>query len=194
MAYLQLADNSYTSLAEDIMANSDKYVFIPQGFRGAAKDLYVREDLFDSLPDSVYDSLMMQLSSYQNTGLSGKADRKARRKERKDAKAAKKATRGGGARREARQKRLETKWAGKEAKAGAKGSGKGAAFLDKVGGIVGNIVGGGQALDVQAGADGLSVDYGTEPTFFEQYKIPLIIGGVVLVGGGIYLATRKKKK
>ena len=32
----------------------------------------------------------------------------------------------------------------------------------------------------------------TQPTFFEQYKTPLLIGGAVLVAGGLYLATRKK--
>ena len=194
MGYLQLAEDPFTSLADNVMMNKDKYVFIPAGYRGSEKDLYVREDFFDDMPDSVYQQMMQELAAYQNTGLSGKADRKARRQERKDAKAAKKATKGGGARREARQKRLETKWAGKEKKASAKGSGKGAAFLDKVGGIVGDIVGKGP-VDIET--DSLDFQYdqgGGEPSFFDKYKVPLIIGGVALIGGGIYLATRKKKR
>lgn len=194
MGYLQLAEDPFTSLADNVMMNRDKYIFIPAGYRGAEKDLYVREDFFDDMPDSVYQQMMQELAAYQNTGLSGKADRKARRQERKDAKAAKKASRGGGARREARQKRLETKWAGKEKKAAAKGTGKGANFLDKVGGIVGDIVGKGP-VDIET--DSLDFQYdqgGGEPTFFDKYKVPLIIGGVALIGGGIYLATRKKKR
>jgi LPXTG-motif cell wall-anchored protein len=31
-----------------------------------------------------------------------------------------------------------------------------------------------------------------EESFFQRNKIPLLIGGAVLVAGGIYLATRKK--
>jgi len=30
--------------------------------------------------------------------------------------------------------------------------------------------------------------------FVKKYKLPLIIGGGVLLAGGIYLATRKKKR
>ena len=104
MSYLQLAEQDYSMLAA---ANYDKYVFIPQGFRGAAKDSYVREDLFDNMPDALYNQLMLELDQYNTVGLSDKASRKARREERKKAKATKKAGRGAAARREARQKRVE---------------------------------------------------------------------------------------
>ena len=171
MGYLQLAENSdpnLVHLAEQTIENADKYIFIPQGYRGAHKDLYIREDLFDKLPDPVYNNLMDELEPFQNQGLSGRGkDRRA-------------------ARREARQKRVETR-----AAARAQGGG----ILDKIGNIATNVIGGlkGGQLDVQAGGGELAIDYGTEPTFFEKYKWPIIIGGVAIVGGGIYLATRKKK-
>lgn len=171
MGYLQLAesaDPNLVHLAETTVKNADKYVFIPQGYRGAQKDLYVREDLFDNLPETVYQNLMFELEPFQNQGLSGKmADRRA-------------------ARREARQKRVETR-----AAARAQGGG----FLDKIGNIATNVIGGlkGGSIDVQTAPGQFSVDYSDEPTFFEKYKVPIIIGGVALIGGGIYLATRKKK-
>jgi hypothetical protein len=185
MSYLQLAENdpNLTHLAETVMMNKDKYLFIPAGFRGAESDLYVREDLLDNLPDPVYDNLMFELAPFQPAGLSSKRDdRRARRAERKK-------TKGGAARREARQKRIETR-----AAARAQGGG----FLDKVAGIATNIFGQKAApaeLDVNVGGGGVDVSYGPEeePTFLQKYKVPLIIGGVVLIGGGIYLATRKKK-
>lgn len=192
MGYLQLAEgDEFTSLAETVIQNRDKYIFIPAGYRGASKDLYVREDFFDGMPEADFDLMMYELSNYQNTGLSAKADRKARR----DARAAKKATKGGGARREARQKRVDARMKAKVDKAGAKGSGKGGAFLDKVGGIVGNIMGGKDQLEVTAGGGEFSVDTDAqEESWISRNKIPLAIGGIVLIGGGIYLATRKKKK
>jgi len=168
MGYLQLAesaDPNLVHLAETTVKNADKYVFIPQGYRGAEKDLYVREDLFDNLPDTVFENLMFELEPFQNQGLSGKrAD----------------------ARREARQKRVETR-----AAARAQGGG----VLDKLGNIASNVIGGlkGGSIDVQTAPGEFSVDYSGEPSFFEKYKVPIIIGGVALIGGGIYLATRKKK-
>jgi hypothetical protein len=191
MGYLQLAENdpNLTHLAESVMMNKDKYLFIPAGFRGAESDLYVREDLLDNLPDPVYDNLMFELAPFQPAGLSSRRDdRRARRAERKK-------TKGGAARREARQKRIETR-----ANARAQGGG----FLNKVTDIAANIFGqktepveaDPRNLDIQAGPGGVNVQYGPpqdEPSFLEKYKVPLIIGGVVLIGGGIYLATRKKK-
>lgn len=176
MGYLQLAENSdpnLVHLAEQTIENADKYIFIPQGYRGAQKDLYIREDLFDKLPDPVYNNLMNELEPFQNTGLSGRGkDRRA-------------------ARREARQKRVETR-----AAARAQGGG----FLDKIGNIATNVIGGlkGGSVQVETDQGQAGLNWGPpppeeEPTFFEKYKWPIIIGGVAIVGGGIYLATRKKK-
>ena len=171
MGYLQLAesDPNLVHLAETTIRNADKYVFIPEGYRGAEKDLYIREDLFDNLPDTVFENLMFELEPFQNQGLSGKR---------------------GDARREARQKRIETR-----AAARAQGGG----FLDKIGNIATNVIGGlkGGSVQVETDQGQAGLNWGApppeEPTFFEKYKVPLIIGGVALIGGGIYLATRKKK-
>ena len=102
MAYLQLADNAYEHLAQ---RPNEYYVFIPAGFRGAMKDSYIREDLFDNLSPYDYQQIMQELAPYQNTGMSDKASRKADREAKKTAKADKKATQGGGARRDARAER-----------------------------------------------------------------------------------------
>lgn len=187
MAYLQLAENDYNMLAA---ANYDKYVFIPEGFRGAAKDSYIREDLFDDLPDSMYNQLMTELDQFNQVGLSSKADRKARREEGKKMKATKKAGRGAVARREARQKRIETRAAAREKTGGFAG------ILGKVGDIAGNIMGTRSAdLSVTGGAGDFSASFdggGDEMTFFEQYKTPLIIGGVAIGGLVLYSVLKKK--
>jgi len=183
MAYLQLAEQDYTMLAA---ANYDKYIFIPEGFRGAAKDTYVREDLFDDMPEALYNQLMIELDQFNKVGLSSKADRKARREERKKMKATKKAGRGAVARREARQKRIETR--------AASGGGI-SGILGKVGDIAGNILGTkSAAVDVTAGGNGFSLDVATEeePTFFEQYKWPILIGGGLLLGFGAYTLIKNK--
>ena len=185
MAYLQLAENDYTMLAA---ANYDKYIFIPEGFRGAAKDTYVREDIFDDLPDALYNQLMLELDQFNKVGLSGKADRKARRDERKKMKATKKAGKGAAARREARQKRVETRAAAREKTGGFAG------ILGKVGDLAGNILGTkSAAIDVQAGGGDFSASFDTEEeTFFQKYKTPLIIGGVAVGGLVLYQFLKKK--
>ena len=191
MAYLQLADNAYSHLAQ---RPNEYYIFVPQGFRGAAKDSYIREDLFDNLSSHDYVVIMEELAPYQNTGLSDKASRKADRAAKKGAKADKKELQGGGARRTARAARQDQRQQAKIAKKSAGGGAGG--FLDKVIGGAKDIFGKGDSSDVQAGPGGIKVDYDpdAEPTFFEKYKIPLIIGGVVVVAGGIYLVTKKKKR
>ena len=174
MGYLQLAEG-YENLAESVMVNQDKYIFIPMGYRGAQKDLYVREDFFDNLPESDYQQMMFELSKYQNTGLSSNAS------ERRAARKAKKA------------QKKSTKAATKDEKK-AKRAERFGGILDKVGGIVGNIVGGGKGVEVNAAPGEFQVNYGEEESWLSRNKIPVAIGAVVLIGGGIYLATRKKKR
>ena len=57
-------------------------------------------------------------------------------------------------------------------------------------------MGGQKELDVTAGGGGLDISYNDEPqeSWISRNKIPVAIGAVVLIGGGIYLATRKKRK
>jgi hypothetical protein len=190
--YLQLADNDpYQHLAA---APNELYIFVPAGYKGAEKDLYIREDLLDNLPDANFQQIMFDLEPYQAQGMSAKADRQQRREERK----ARKATKGGAARRDAKLQRVQARQQGKAARAAAGGGFGG--VLDKIGGVVSNIVGGGapstRELDINAGQGGVSIDYqgGDEPTFFEQYKTPLIIGGVVLAAGAAYFLINKNKK
>lgn len=168
MAYLQLAENPYYNLAD---MRKDLYIFVPEGFEGAQEDMYIREDKFDNLPENEYQILMAKLAPFQPDGLSGKRGdaRRARKDERRKQ------------RQEAKQKRVETR---------SEALGK---FVEKAGDIVGNIVRKTPAnVDVQGG--GLDISYSTEPSFFERNRVPLLIGGIALIGGGIYLATRKKSK
>jgi len=177
MGYLQLAEDPYEMLAEDVARNKDKYIFIPEGYRGAQKDTYIREDVLDDMPETAYRQMMIELAPYQNTGLSKKADREERRAKRKGEKEAKKT-----ARREAKQKRVETRSA-------AFGNiGKG--LTDVLGNVMGT-----KSADVSVdtgGGGGLDVSIDTQPSFFERNKALILGGGALVIIGGIFLLTRKK--
>jgi len=231
--YLQLAENDYDDYEvmeddylyeddydEDMYLDEDNelcesnpselYVFIPEGFKGATKDMYIREDMLDQIPGAAFDELMYELDPFQDQMLSGKAERQARRerrrirKERKgDIKLTKRAGRGGGARRAAKQLRVSTKQTGRTSRAGSGGGFGG--FMDKVGGIVGQITGGAQTagdlIDDIGGGRGMIDDFGNAiysppapRSFFEKNKTPIFIGiGVIVIGGIAYAMTRKKK-
>ena len=189
MAFLQLADN-YSMLAQN---RSENYIFIPAGYAGATKDMNVREDYFDNLSDAEYLAMMQELAPFQSQGLSvvpiiaGAASAAAP--------VVKKLI----ARRQARV---------------AAGTAK---PLFKPGGLISRIgdkikakqAGGGDLttvtnqnnmpVDTRGGGSGsfeFNIDDQTQPeqTFFQKYKMPLLIGGGVLLVGGIYLATRKKRR
>jgi len=192
MGYLQLAENDpYMHLAEIPAQYMDLYVFIPEGYRGASKDMYIREDVFDDLPKATYAQIMQELGDYQNKGLSAASDRasrkaqrdknKADRNERKNTRAAAGANRQA-ARTERQRLRSENK-----------GKGAGAGILSGVLDTAKSIFGKGDVA-VNAGGGDFSVDYSAAPeeSFFSKYKIPLIIGGVAVIGGAIYLVMRKK--
>jgi len=182
MSYLQLAEDNYSHLAQGMPTSaSDMYVFIPQGYKGAQKDLYIREDLLDNVPEMVYQKMMFELEPYQNTGMSAKEDRDARKQARKDRKALRGETRD--ARQQARLDRAKSGETGlKTLISGAK---------DIVGGIFGtgttDTTGRGP-VDFNA-----SIGIGTEEeTFFQKFKIPLIIGGVAVTGFLVYKMMKKK--
>jgi len=166
MSYLQLAEDPYSYLA----ANDPKqlYVFVPAGFMGATQDTYIREDKFDNLPENQYQIIMQQLAPYQPAGLSDRESRRAARTEKKSA------------RRDAKQKRVETRSA-------AIGS-----ALQKGGDLIKGLIGGQQPIDVQAG--GLDISYDTQPSFFEKNKTLVIVGGLAVLAGGVYLIAKKKKR
>ena len=188
MGYLQLAESPYDRLAEGIPAK-DLFVFVPAGFRGAVKDMWIREDAFDAMPEMEYLELMRSLEPYQNTGmsygftqLSGKAERQARR--------------------DARKQKKEGKAAVKQAKQAAKieraKSGKTA--LDTIIGgaqnIVGTIFGGGAAdktkAEIEGNIGGYEFDLAPEESFFEKNKTLIILGGVAVGGLALYMLTKKR--
>jgi len=181
--YLQLADN-YSYLAA---APNELYIFIPEGYKGAEKDMYIREDALDNLPEMEFRQLMFDLEPYQTRQMSGKAERAQRREDRK----AKKATKGGAARRDARLERVKARKAG---------GGGFSGVLDKVGGIVSNVFGGGAAterdFDITVGPDGTNVNYKPndgEESFFKRNQTAIIIGGVVVAGAVAYFTLKPKK-
>jgi hypothetical protein len=185
--YLQLAENPYSHLAD---SNKELYVFVPAGYRGATKDLYIREDAFDNLPAGQWDQLMDELEPYQNTGMAGIFSRnKEKRQARKDARSQKKSTKSAlkVAKKDARLKRVQSGETGlKTLIGGAKD-------------IVGSIFGTPQdkSLDVNAGGGGLDISYNENPSFFEQYKTPIfIVGGLGLafLGYKAISSMNKKKK
>lgn len=184
MGYLQLAENPYSHLAESIPTDvRELYVFVPKGYKGSTRDQYIREDLFDKLPEPMYRGIMAELAPYQNTGLSGKAaDRKAARQAQKQANKDKRM-----AARETRSERRASMFEG---------------LTTKAGDLVKSLTGGdtatrGYDIGVTGGdGTGLNVDFSQtgDQSFFAKNKIPLIIGGVAAVGTIVYLATRKKRK
>jgi len=143
--------------------------------------------------------------------------RKEKRKAKKARKAAKKADRRARkerriARRENRRDNREKKSAMRvrraEARTQAKEMGQG--FFDQIGGAVQNL---GLSKKIEAELSDMGIDATPEMVddLSQQYidagggtggsqgfdfkkNLPWIIGGTVLVGGGLYLATRKKKK
>jgi LPXTG-motif cell wall-anchored protein len=194
--YLELAEGenngNYTALAEGggVM---DAYVFIPAGFLPEFdKDTYVRADYFNKFDPTTAEALLNALASTQTVGLSfiGIA-----------------AAASGGL-------KLAKNLIDKRKAAVAAGTkkpifGQGGvlqSIKDKIG------KGGGMApvateptKEFPAAGGSLNLPGGTidlnltpqeppKPSFFKQYKMPLIIGGAVLLAGGIYLATKKKKR
>ena len=183
MSYLQLAEDPYSHLAQNIPTDArDMYIYIPQGYRGSVKDMYVREDLLDAMPTAAYQKMMFELEPYQNTGMSANADREARRQARKDKKALKSETKA--AKQQARLERAKSGETGlKTLIAGAK---------DIVGGIFGT-----GAIDTtnKTPITG-SIDFGTMPeeSFLSKYKVPLIIGAAGVIGFVVYKQMKKKKR
>jgi hypothetical protein len=181
MSYLQLAEDPYSHLAQNIPVEArDMYVYVPAGYKGAPKDLYIREDLLDNVPEMVYKKMMFELEPYQNTGMSAKEDRQARKEARQQRKALR------GETRDARQQaRLE------RAKSGETGL---KTLLTGAQNIVSGIFGTG-ATDTtgQDRAFEGSIQFGTpEESPMSKYRVPLIIGGVAVAGFLVYKMMKKK--
>jgi len=191
MAYLQLAENhvdNYNMLAEGSVMNN--YLTIPPGFMGNEATKFVRLDYFDNLPDEEFNLTMSQLAPYQSpTLLSEKGDALVKIASfgssfipgvgplvSKAVSSAGTMTTGLIAKKQERKK----------AKKGKTGDLKKSAI------DIPNI-----DANVSVGDQDFSLTYekpttGATGNFFQKYKMPLIIGGIVLVGGYVLLQMRKK--
>jgi hypothetical protein len=197
--YLQLAEGenngNYAALAESggVM---DSYVFVPAGFLPEFdKDTYVRADYFNKFDPTTAEALINALISQQTVGLS---------------------VVGVGAVAAGGLKLAKQFVENRKAKVAA-GTAK---PLFKPGGVFDKIKTKIQTKNAPANEEkkitlptedtGLTVQTGKgtfgvgfkpkpeeqeeQPSFFAKYKTPLLIGAGVLAVGGIYLATRKKKR
>lgn len=165
--YLQLADNSTTT--------DGPYIAVPtiSGLK------YVREDLFDDLDSSDWNSLMSKLAPYQPQGGLSELSDKATRERRKEARTQKKE-----AKTEKKQAKVDDIKSGDRAKR-RKDS------LDKVTGILGKIgstlIGGTDNTDTSTDT---STDTAPASSNTSKYLLYGGIGLAVLVGG--YFLLRKK--
>jgi hypothetical protein len=192
MAYLQLAEeNPYNRLAEGNPLKN--YIFIPAGMFGMSSDQYVREDFFDDLPTEQYQQVIATLAPYQNQGMSAVGaiagiginlakNLIKRRAERVASGTAKPIFKAGGI-----VDRIKDKLA----------IAKATTAPTDVNNVMTKTA---PPFNVEGSANigGTNVDFstsgGTKESFFTKYKTPLLIGGGVLLVGGIYLATRKKRR
>ena len=197
MSYLQLADNGNPA---------EKYLLIPGEISGT-ETKFVREDVFDDLPDYKYQHLLNTLEPYQlsEDNLQDKASRQARRDARKLRKGEKQAQKS--RRREAKTSRKEAKTLYKQKQAegveGFERSGVLSNVMDTIGGVASNIFGGAGDLDydVVGGIDYSGGQFTTDGSLRVESKtwikgVPnwiVIAGGGALTLGTIYLLTKKKK-
>ena len=197
--YLQLAEGenngNYAALAESggVM---DAYVFVPAGFLPEFdKDTYVRADYFNKFDPTTAEALINALISQQTVGLSAIGIAAVatgglkfakniidKRKEKVAAGTAKPLFKPGGVFDKIKTK-IQTKNAPEPQEK------KVTLPEQPVGGSV-QLPGGQFQVGFQPNATGET----TGTSFFAKYKTPLLIGAGVLAVGGIYLATRKKKR
>jgi hypothetical protein len=203
--YLQLAegenDGNYAALAESASV-LENYVFIPAGFLPEFdKDTYVRADYFNKFDPTTAEALINALASQQTVGLSVVGIGAI-------AAAGLKLAKG-----------IVDKRKEKVAAGTAKPIfGAGGIFKGKPGGLIDKIKGAaaaapemqtkgvklpedpiGGSVQLPGGQFNVGFQPAEQPaaaqgTFFQKYKMPLLIGGGLLAVGGIYLATRKKSR
>lgn len=207
--YLELAEGenngNYTALAQGggVM---DAYVFIPAGFLPEfEKDTYVRADYFNKFDPITAEALINALASQQTVGLSAIGIGAAFSGGLKFAK-------------NLIEKRKAAVAAGTKKPIFGKG-GVLQSIKDKIGkggtmapAVDPNAAAATAAAEAEAAAAAaaaqaqkdLQIQFGLtndpnapqnqQQSFFAKNKTPLLIGGAVLLAGGIYLATKKKKK
>jgi len=186
-----------------LQEETNPYIFIPDFENGGG--IYIREDKFDSMPTEQFKLFIQKLAPLQPDvqkgvlsemeELSGRAERKARRDEKKDLKLEKKENKEERKtdKNERKNKRRDSKDEARQSREERKAE-KGGFDWDKAKDVAGNLIGkftGKGGAEDTGGAD-TGGGGGAEPTPF--YKNPIfIVGGLLLIGGGIYLATRPKK-
>jgi hypothetical protein len=195
--YLQLAEGenngNYAALAEagGVM---DNYVFVPAGFLPEFdKDTYVRADYFNKFDPTTAEALINALISQQTVGLSvvgvaavatGGLKLAKQFVENRKAKVA-----AGTAKPLFKPGGVLDKLKGKLTKAAPEPQEKKVTLPEQpVGGSV-QLPGGQFNIGFNP-----TEQQQEQPSFFSKYKTPLLIGAGVLAVGGIYLATRKKKR
>jgi len=202
--YLQLAEGenngNYQALAESggVM---DNYVFIPQGFLPEFdKDTYVRADYFNKFDPTTAEALINALSAQQTVGLSAIGIGAAV---------------GGGLKlaKNFIQKRKAAVAAGTKKPLFGPGGvvanlkdkfGKGGAMAPAADPNAAAAAAAAEAAAAAQAQKDLQIQFGLtndpnagqnqQQSFFQKNKVPLLIGGAVLAAGGIYLATRKKRR
>lgn len=187
MPYLQLSESNDMYLSQ---GGDSEYIFIPEGFRGAPQSMYVREDYFDNMPESMYNQIMDELEPYQpgdTLSFIGKKARERRAQRREERQARKTAKRE--QKYSAKQARIEARQAGRTRRTEAGGGFAGA--IKGIGGAVSSILGGGQGPMDMDSADRFAMEVGPDMEPKKNY-LPLIIGGVAAAGLVIFLVTRKK--
>jgi hypothetical protein len=210
--YLQLAEGenngNYAALAESASV-LENYVFVPAGFLPEFdKDTYVRADYFNKFDPTTAEALINALMSQQTVGLSVIGVGAIAVGGLKLAKGII----------EKRKANVAAGTAKPIFGAGGIFKGKPGGIIDKIkGGVMSKIENAAAAApemqtksvklpeqpvggSVQLPGGQFQVGFNPteqqqeQPSFFSKYKTPLLIGAGVLAVGGIYLATRKKKR
>lgn len=172
--YLQLAE-------QETEKELNPFIFVPD-ISGQSKGMYVREDFFDSLTDREFDEMMNTLAPFQpdvqartmseDWFLADRASRRRKRAE-KDAKKREKKAGKEQKRKENKERRAETL----------------KSIVGSFGGAVSSIFG----KPAPGGDEVTSPEPEPETESKPIWKNPLFwVGTGLVVGGGIYLATRKR--
>jgi hypothetical protein len=204
--YLQLADNGQDQWMDSLAEESpqDLYIFVPHDESGETGE-WIREDHFDHLSPIEWNAVMDQLEPYQPSAqLSGIfSNFKEKRAARKEGRAQKKFDKreGKSLKKSEKERRKEERHAGRMSsrqsrqekrltKGGSgfdmdKGMEIGGNILDTVGGMFGG--GGGGDRGFEGG-----FSYGEEKSWMAKNWPILAVGGVVLIGGAYFLTKKKK--
>jgi len=196
----------YPQLRED----ANPYIFVPE-FESGTGGLFIREDKFDSMPEHQFKMFVRAIAPLQpevQQGvlseaefLAGRAERREARQRRREAKTQKKESKGTArkerqerkrmraeSKAEARRTRAEAKQTRAEAKRDKAQGGGGGFDWEKAKDV------GGSLISKFTGKGGEEAGAEIETAEKKWYQNPLVIGGgLLLIGGAIYVGTRPKQ-